>query len=95
MKNRKIECLDTLITKTECLDEMIEFLVDNNLATKDEFQSHTRQFEYVNFIHRKLTQLLEEKKLLLYEYEWTILPTHQIKLLLITEHLSKEFLYGY
>ena len=95
MKNRKINCLDTLITKNQCLQEIVDFMVDSKLAKADEFQQHTRQFEIVKFIHERLLQKEKDGDLLVYNYEWALLPLHQIKLTLVTQRLTKEFLYGY
>jgi hypothetical protein len=93
MTTKELNCIAKLIDKELYLD-FKEFLIDNKLASEDDFKDLTRDFEKASFICATLTQAALEEKLILLDYEWVLLPKEYIKVTCITETERKEFAHG-
>lgn len=88
---REIECLKRLQALTPVYEELIQFLDQEYLLSKEELKVIKNSPDQGRLLHAKLILLSEERKLQLLEFEWVILPTERIKINLVTDRGFKEF----
>jgi len=92
--SKQIECLKRLSELTTSMDEILDFLFTEKVATKDECSAVKRSTNQ----HKELVILLQtlkaNDKFQLLEYEWTILPVERICITIVTDKTRKEFDYS-
>jgi hypothetical protein len=93
--SKEIECLMKLDELTPSYDGIIEFLQSEDLLSREEGKAIRSSSEVAKRVHEKLAVLSKTKKLQLLEYEWNVLPIERIKLMIVTDRVSKEFSYNY
>jgi hypothetical protein len=93
MRNLKkeIECLKRFQELSPIYDELIAFLLQEFLLTKEEVKVIKNSPQQEKEVYAKLASLSEERKLQLLEFEWTLLPVERIKILMVTDRGFKEF----
>lgn len=92
--NNKIECLKRLIRLGHHHD-LVQWLVEYKILTLDELKANSRSEQSTSeLIYFALNKACKEEKILLLDYEWTILPKEYIKILIVTEKESQTFNYG-
>lgn len=89
---REVDCLKRLQELTPIFDELLLFLLQEYMLTKEELKAIKQSPEQVKLIHTKLATLSEERKIQLLEYEWSVLPVERIRITLVTPSGHKEFL---
>lgn len=89
---RELECFKRLQSLTPIQDEVAAYLLQEYLLSAEELKVMKSDSDFTKLLYYKLAGLSEERKLQLLEFEWTLLPTERIKLLLITDRGMKEFL---
>ena len=94
MRNIKneVECLKRLQVLSPVYDELIQFLVQDFLLSKEELKVIKNSPEQGKLLHAKLLALSEERKLQLLEFEWSILPVERIKVNVVTDRGFREFI---
>lgn len=93
MKLRELECIKRLIEK-DAYPEMRDFLINKKLAQSEDFEDLTRDVEKARFICSTLEQAAEDEKLILLDYEWTLLPLETIRVTCVTKDAKIEFTHG-
>ena len=91
--NKKIACIKRLIDNNRFY-EFTEWLTEHKLMAKDDAVELTRNQEKAEFVYTTLKKAEKDDKLILLDFEWTILPLETIKITCITETTHKEFTYG-
>lgn len=92
---RKINCLQTYFEKTHSLESFIDYLHEEQIMEADGFHGLDRFEEKVRKIYQLLEDGVKSGKILLLDYNWQILPIHQIRIQIITNRSKRDFLYGY
>jgi hypothetical protein len=95
VKMRQRDFLEELFKQLRCRSEILDFLVsqkfiDSIAAQRILIQNHST---HAITILGLLNKLKEEDKLQLVDFEWTILPKLRMKLSLVGETDSKEWLF--
>jgi len=93
--SKEIECLVRLDELTPTYDGLLEFLQHEDMLTREEAKAIRSSSEMPKLIHTRLTTLSKTNKLQLLEYEWIVLPIERIKIVIITDRVSKEFSWNY
>ena len=88
---REVECLKRLQQLSPVYEELIAFLVQEYLLSKEELKVIKSSPDQGRLLQAKLASLSEERKIQLLEYEWTLLPTERIKVNLVTDTGFKEW----
>lgn len=88
---RELDCFKRLQSLTPVQDELIAFLMQEYLLSADELKAMKGEADMAKHVYTKLATLSEERKIQLLEFEWSLLPTERIKLLLVTDRGMKEF----
>lgn len=88
---REVECLKRLQQLSPVYEELIAYLVQEFLLSKEELKVIKSSPEQGRLLQAKLATLSEERKIQLLEYEWTLLPTERIKVNLVTDTGFKEW----
>ena len=94
-KKREIECLMRLQEMSAQLSDILMFLMEEKLLTPDQYASIIQAPERAKEVQACLQALKTSDKLQLCEYSWTILPVEQIKISIVTDRSSKEFVYNF
>lgn len=89
----KIECIKRLIEKNGD-DDIILWLEDNKLMDKDSWKSANSLQLKSELIVKTLSKAANSEKLMLLDYEWTILPLEMIRVTCVTDREKKEFTFG-
>jgi hypothetical protein len=76
------------------MDEIINFLKEQKLINDFQVSAMTNDSDKAKYLHNLLETLKREDKLLLLDYEWTILPVERLKLTIVTERIQREFIYN-
>ena len=91
--SKRIECVIALIHKNGYYD-FLEWLEDNKLLNKEEWKTADSLRLKSELIVKSLSIAEQEGRLLLVDYEWSILPLEIIKITCVTEKEKREFTYG-
>lgn len=94
-KSDEIKCLSRLDTLTPSYDAILDFLLGENLITKDEVKAYRSAADVAKVLHTHLAATSKANKLQLLEYSWEILPVERIKILIVTDRNNKEFSYNF
>lgn len=92
---REIECIARLQSLGQSMDTVLDFLLNEGLATKDDLKKIKLSPEPAKEIQLLLSRLSTSGKLQLLEYEWIILPVERMKIHIVTDKSSEEFSFGY
>lgn len=93
MRNSKIDCLDRMFKLAQNMGELVNFLYDEKLINRNDVESVGKEPDKARAVYELLKRLKDEDKLLLLDYEWTILPVERIKVSIVTEVVAREFTY--
>ena len=93
--NKKIECIKRLFKKNQAYHEICNWLLERDYVTELEVNSYSRNQERAEFLHGILEKALTDKKFMLLDYEWQVLPIEQIKIYIVTEKEEVSFTYGH
>jgi hypothetical protein len=91
-KRKELECLARLQTLTQGLDEILQFLREENLLDEVEIKAMRSSSDYPKETFLILNRL-KEKQFQLLSYEWTILPVENITVLIVTDRTQRTFKY--
>lgn len=92
---QEIECIARLQQLGGNVDDILEFLVGENIILKDEARALRLNPEVSKAMQLLLSTLSKNGKFQLLEYEWNILPVERIKIHVITDRANKEFVYNF
>lgn len=95
MNNRKIECISRLISREESYSNIATWLIENKIVTLQDAKGPTRDQERAEFLYHSLKKGETMEKIVLLDYEWTILPLEQIKITCVTDRETKLFTLGH
>ena len=92
-KRGEIECLERLQELTHLFSEILSFLVEENILTKEGVDAHIKAGLHAKSMQQLLANLKATNKIQLLEYTWTILPIERITLLIVTDRNQRTFDY--
>jgi hypothetical protein len=93
----ELQCLQRLIEKTNCQQEITEWLVTEKLLTKDAEKAIYANKSHTNIIyeiHKVLQSLRDNERVQLLDYVWNILPVEQIRITIVSDNERHEFTHG-
>lgn len=76
------------------MEELLEFLLSEKLISIEEIKYIKHDSAPHKLIYEHLEKLKVSDKLLLLDYEWSLLPVERLKLTVITERNKREFAYN-
>ncbi len=91
---RQIECLERLQNLTGQLDLILQFLKQEGLVDDNQLRSIKNGPDHAKEVQQILRDLQVRNKLQLLEYEWNVLPVENIKITIITDRDSREFIHN-
>lgn len=95
MNNRRIDCISRLLKINDVYSDICMWLIEQKIITRTEAEGPTRDQEKAEFLYFSFKKGVDIEKLILLDYEWTILPLEQIKITCITDRETKEFCSGF
>jgi hypothetical protein len=87
---REVECLQRLHQLTPTYEELLQFLEQELLMTREELKAVRASPEQAKLLQARLALLSRDRKLQLLEYEWALLPVERIRITLVTNNTMKE-----
>ena len=91
---RQIECLERLQSLTGQLELILQFLKQEGLVDDNQMRSVKNSSDHAKEVQLILRDLQVREKLQLLEYEWNVLPVENIKITIVTDRDSKEFVHN-
>lgn len=91
---RQIECLERLQSLTGQLELILQFLKQEGFVDDNQMRSVKNSADHAKEVQLILRDLQVKNKLQLLEYEWSVLPVENIKITIITDRDSKEFIHN-
>lgn len=91
--NKEIECLDRLNALTNSKADILTFLEEERLATKDDIAIVLRSSQQGKELRLLLNNIKAAEKFQLLEYHWQILPKEVIIITMVTDTSKREFTY--
>lgn len=93
--NRKLECIMTLISKEpDKYREITEWMIGTRLANRVDVDLQKKTRDRAEFLYSTLKNSEKEEKILLLDFEWSILPLEYIRITCVTDMEKIEFTYG-
>lgn len=92
--NKEIQCLARLDELMATNGTIMEFLVAEDLMTKEQRKGLLASSDVAKSLQTYLAAM-KGKQLQLLEYEWVVLPQERLKVTIITDRNSKEFSFNY
>ena len=92
---REIDCLNRLQSLNTSHDEILEFLFQEGLASREEIKGIRSSPDVGKMLQKHMMHLSNGNKIQLLEYEWSILPVERIKIMVVTDRNSREFSYNF
>lgn len=94
MNHKKIDFIDRLLKLSHCYDDLILFLLEEKLISDFERSTLGDSADKAKLLTELLEKLKKEEKVLLLDYEWSILPIERLKLTIVSPRDSREFVYN-
>jgi hypothetical protein len=91
--NNRIECVKTLIHKNGYYD-LMEWLQENKILDREKWKTADSLQLKSELVVKSLSAAEQDQRLLLLDYEWTILPLETIRIMCVTDKEKKEFTFG-
>ena len=91
---REIECLGRLQGLTGQLEEILIFLKQEGLIDDNQLKTVKLASDHPKEIQAILRDLQLRQKLQLLEYDWSVLPVENIKVSIVTDRDSREFIFN-
>ena len=93
--NRKVEFLNRLFKLASCYEDLVNFLRSEKALSDFELDTLKNESDKARYLIIHLERIRSEEKLLLLDYEWLVLPVERLKMTLVTERVSKEFVWNF
>ena len=93
-RQNEIECIRRLITVGMMVEEWMDFLLDDKLMTVDEIPKFRLENDKAAWIHGLIKVAKDSERVLLFDFEWAILPIERIKVTVVTQRNTKEFVFN-
>lgn len=93
--NDKVEFLDRLFKLSFCYEDLIAFLMNEKVVSQFDLDTLKNKPDKSKLLVAILDNAKNKEQLLLLSYDWTILPVERLKLTIVTERMSKDFVYNY
>lgn len=94
-QRKEIECIARLQSLSGNVDEILEFLLTEKFITSEVVKATRISSDIPREMQKLLSTLSSTDKFQLLEYEWTVLPVERIKIIIVTDRMSKEFTYNF
>jgi hypothetical protein len=93
-RQNEVECIRRLITVGLMVEEWLDFLIEDKLLAKEDIAAFRLENDKALWIHTLLNKAKKDERVLLLDFEWSLLPIERIKVTLVTQRNTKEFTYN-
>ncbi len=95
MKQAHIECMKRLCTLTGCYDDMVNFLLEDKVITKEALVELNLEHDKVRQLCHILFDASKTEKIQLLAFDWVVLPVERISLKIVTDMGTKEYTHNF
>ena len=92
--SRKIECLARFNSLNHSTSLIKKFLIEEKLIKVEKYTGAVTKLMEAEVSFLALKRASDEEKVILVDYEWSILPKEQIRITIVTPYINKEFSFG-
>jgi len=93
-KQNEVECIQRLISVGMMVEEWMDFLLEEKLMVVEDIPSFRLEKDKASYIYGLIKTAKDSDRVLLFDFEWAILPIERIKITVVTPRNSKEFVYN-
>lgn len=90
----EVDCLERYARLSNSLEDIMVFLLEEKIATPDEIKSVRSSADAPRSLQSLMYRIKGEGRIQLLEYNWEVLPVERIKIVIVTDRNSKEFVYN-
>ncbi len=91
MTSMEKQCFGRLVEQGSCYSELKAFMLDEGILHKADLPLLVVSNNKSLYLANKLDEAKESGKIQLMSFEWTVLPSENINLLIITDRTNKTF----
>ncbi len=95
MKQKHVDMLARLMKLTNCQEDLVDFMKHEKLITGGEIGELLMEHDKAKYICKLLFEAQSNEKLQLLSFDWVVLPVERLRLKLVTDMSTKEFVYHY
>lgn len=95
MMKRQIECLTRLLTLNGSLDDIVDFLIEESIMDASELPYLKREVDIPKQIWKLVNDAKQKQKVMLFDFEWQILPVERIKITIVSDRSNRIFSYNH
>jgi hypothetical protein len=92
--NLEIKCLARLDELIATNDSILEFLVQEELVTREQRKGVRQAADVAKALQATLAGM-KGNKIQLISYDWVLLPEERLKVLIVTDRNSREFSFNF
>ena len=89
--NRQIDCFARLMSLQGSLDDVIDFLLEEKMMKPEEVPTYRKEVNKSQYVWNLFNEAKKAEKIMLFDFEWQLLPIERIKITIVTERSSKSF----
>jgi hypothetical protein len=93
-KQNEVACIQRLISVGMMVEEWMDFLLENKLIETEDIPTFRLEKDKALYIHEIITKAKKDERVLLFDFEWNILPVERIRVTVVTSRNNKEFVYN-
>ncbi len=93
--NRQIECLTRLLALNGSLEDIVDYLIEENIMDASELPFFRREVDKPKQIWKLINDAKQKQKVLLFDFEWQLLPVERIKITVVSDRNSRVFSFNH
>lgn len=92
---KELDCLKRMFKLTHCYNDLVDFLLEEKLINDSQLTNLKLELDKAKFLYELIKKAEKDDKILLFSFDWVVLPVERIRIRLITERNTKELTYQY
>jgi hypothetical protein len=90
MSQTKITCIERYATLTGGYDDLVDFMLEEKLMTQSQIAEFKKETQKALYLWKLLVAECDNKIMLL-DFEWSLLPIERLKITIVTDRTSRSF----
>lgn len=92
---KELDCLKRMFKLTHCYNDLVDFLLEEKLINDSQLTNLKLELDKAKFLYELIKKAEKDDKILLFSFDWVVLPVERIRIRLITERNTKELTHQY
>lgn len=95
MKQVHIDCMKRLFKLTGCYEDVVQFLLEEKIIDQETLVHLSLETDKIKELTHLLFRASKQEKLQLLQFDWEILPVERIRVKLVTDMNTKEYVHNF